>query len=383
MCHPIGMARRRPRLSRKHVRVLVALVQLPAVFAVAAVAGPLAGLTAASAAVGWSYAALTSVRGLWSVDPRSKLHLHLGVWPFFAWFTACVAFVLLLPVLLGSWLLGVPATTAATATLVTAALVGLAAVRRNPMVSRVTLRFDDLPVEFDGYRIAQISDVHCGPFAPEGRVDRWVRRVNRLRADVVAVTGDLVTHGVEYVPAVARSLGNLRAVDGVFACMGNHDYFGPGERLVRALEAGGVRVLRNDAEHIDRDGAKLAVAGVDDTWIGRADVRRALKRAGDAFPVLLAHDPDLFPEAARHGARLTLSGHTHGGQVAVPFAWRRWNLANFVTRFSAGLHRLGESVLYVNRGIGWTGPPIRVGARAEIALITLRRRDSRRRRPRR
>ncbi|HEX2571135.1 MAG TPA: metallophosphoesterase [Polyangia bacterium] len=311
---------------------------------------------------------------VYSVEPRDDRHLHFGLWPFFAWWVACTAFVLLTPLALTALLFGAPAKLALGVAGAAAAAIGLHGVRRTPRIRRITLRFPHLPPAFDGYRIAQLSDIHCGPFAPEGRVARWVRRTQRLRADLIAVTGDLVASGSAYVEPVGRALQGLSAPDGVYACMGNHDYFGAGERLVRALEASGLRVLRNAATLIERGDGRLRLAGVDDTWVGRADVSRALAGAPRAdFTVLLAHDPDVFPRAAAHEVDLTLSGHTHGGQLGVPLLSRTWNLARLVTRFTAGLYRQGTSVLYVNRGIGTTGPPVRIGARAEIALITLRR----------
>lgn len=228
-----------------------------------------------------------------------------------------------------------------------------------------------MPQGFEGYRIAQISDIHCSVFAPEGRVRDWARRTSRLGADLIAVTGDIIANGNEYIGPAARALAELRAPDGVFAVMGNHDYFGAGEALAQALTEAGLRLLRNDSVVLQRGGGVLCVAGVDDTWTGRADVARALRRRAP-FTVLLAHDPDLFPEAARRGAALTLSGHTHGGQLALPFLARRLNLARLLTRYTSGLYALGDAVLYVNRGAGTTGPPLRIGARAEITLFTLR-----------
>jgi predicted MPP superfamily phosphohydrolase len=132
-------------------------------------------------------------------------------------------------------------------------------------------------------------------------------------------------------------------------------------------------VLRNRGVTVARDGAHLYVGGVDDTWTRRDDVARAMSgRPPGAPAVLLAHDPDLFPAAAAAGADLVLSGHTHGGQFAVPGFARRWNLARLMTSFTTGLYRAGDSALYVNRGLGTTGPPIRLGARPEIAVLTLR-----------
>jgi predicted MPP superfamily phosphohydrolase len=352
---------------------VVTALQLPALVALAALTSGWGALVAVPA-LALTASFLVAYPGPWAIVPKSRLHLYGALWPFFAWWTASASFAVLAaalaPVVALTSLTWRPVATVA---LVIAGLVGVAAVWRRPRVRRVELRFDDLPAAFDGYRIAQLSDVHCGPFAPEARVASWCRRASRLGADLVAVTGDLIASGTSHVEAVARALGGLEAPDGVVACMGNHDYFGAGEPLVRALEHHGLSVLRNRTELVRRGDAALAVAGVDDTWTGRAELPRALAgRPAGAFPILLAHDPDLFPEAARLGVRLTLSGHTHGGQIGVPFLARRWNLARLMTRFTAGLYRLGESVLYVNRGVGTSGPPIRVGVPAEITLFTLR-----------
>jgi predicted MPP superfamily phosphohydrolase len=255
------------------------------------------------------------------------------------------------------------------------ALIGtLLAFVGRPRLREHEIEIAGLPAAFDGYRVAQISDLHCGPFADGARVDRWVAEVNRLEADLVAVTGDLIASGPAFVPVVATSLGKLRGRDGVFACMGNHDYFTDGEEMALALERAGLTVLRNRGVSIRRDDAVLYVAGVDDTWTKRNDLDRALAdRPAAARTLLLAHDPVLFPDAAERGVDLTLSGHTHGGQIGVPFFARRFNLARVITRFTTGLYRMGAAALYVNRGLGTTGMPIRLAVPAEIAVLTLRR----------
>jgi predicted MPP superfamily phosphohydrolase len=228
---------------------------------------------------------------------------------------------------------------------------------------------DRLPAALDGLRVVQLTDLHCGPFVSEQRVAGWVERANALRGDLVALTGDFIAWGGGYVKAVARALGGLRAPRGVFACMGNHDYFGSGagERLVAALEAQGIEVLRNRSRAL---AGGLTVAGVDDAWSRRFDLRRALDGAG-GFTLLLCHDPAAFPRIAAARVPFTLSGHTHAGQFAVPGV-ARWNLAALITRYSAGLYREADSALYVSSGLGTTGPPLRIGTRAEIAVLTLR-----------
>ncbi len=248
-------------------------------------------------------------------------------------------------------------------------------VRRHWVVlRRVTLPVRDLPAAFEGVRIAHLSDLHIGGFMPRPTGERWVRMANREKPDLVAVTGDLVTSGTAFHHDIAEVLGGLRAPLGVFASMGNHDYFGDGEPLITLLRDKGLRVLRNASTEIERGGARLRIAGVDDTWTKRANLDKALARPEPGVPtVLLAHDPDLFPEAAARGADVVLAGHTHAGQVAVPFLTRRLNLSRLRHEFTYGVYRKGDSSLYVHAGLGITGPPLRLGAAPEVVIVTLRR----------
>ncbi len=312
-------------------------------------------------------------RRSWGAPSRRRLYLVL--WPFFIWWTFALLFTALCPL---AWLIRslshLPVGTVRDTTLVLAGLGTVVALNGRPRVHRREIAIAGLPPAFDGYQIAQISDLHCGPFASGARVDRWVAQVNALGPDLVAVTGDLIASGSAFVPVVAASLGKLRGRDGVFACMGNHDYFTDGEAMVAALEAAGLDVLRNRGVSVRRGDQTMYVAGVDDTWTHRNDVPRALAaRPAHAAAVLLAHDPALFPEAAAHGVDLTLAGHTHGGQLGVPFLAKRYNLARLMTEFTTGIYRRGRSTLYVNRGLGATGLPVRVAVPPEIALLTLRR----------
>jgi predicted MPP superfamily phosphohydrolase len=316
---------------------------------------------------------LYGLRGPLDDRPKSRLVLYGALWPFFTWWVSCLVFAALAPFALGvAWLMHLSRDAALASSGALAIGAGLLAGRRHPRLVEHELTLPDLPPALDGYRVAQISDIHCGSYTPPERVARWVERLNALEADLVAVTGDLISSGDRHVDAIAAVLGRLRAKDGVFACMGNHDYFvrDHEELLVVALERCGLTVLRNRGLLVRE---ALFVAGADDTWTGRHDVARALaERPPGAFTLLLAHDPNLFVEAAALGVGLTLSGHTHGGQLAVPGLARRFNLARLITRFTAGLYRVGRSTLYVNRGAGTTGPPVRLGARAEITLLTLR-----------
>jgi predicted MPP superfamily phosphohydrolase len=154
--------------------------------------------------------------------------------------------------------------------------------------------------------------------------------------------------------------------------MGNHDYFGEGEPLISLIHARGPSVLRNEGRLIERDGARLYLAAIDDTWTKRDDMDKALEGRPDGVPVvLLAHDPERFPAAAKRGVDLTLSGHTHGGQIAVPFLAKWLSLSRLTHQFHLGLYTLGDATLYVHPGLGTTGPPIRLGVAPAVVILTL------------
>jgi len=225
----------------------------------------------------------------------------------------------------------------------------------------------------DGFRIAHLSDLHIGTHTPRAWGMRWARSANRRNPDIAVVTGDMVTSGVDFHPDVADVIGELRAPGGVFASMGNHDYFGEGEPLVSLLRARGVRLLRNEGVVLEQRGAKLWVAAIDDTWTRRDDLESAMRgEPAGALVLLLAHDPHRFEAAADAGAHVVLSGHRHGGQVAMPFFYRALNLARLTHRYSVGFYRRGASVLYVHPGLGTTGPPMRLGVAPEVTILVLR-----------
>ncbi|MBK7584315.1 MAG: metallophosphoesterase [Myxococcales bacterium] len=244
--------------------------------------------------------------------------------------------------------------------------------RRRVVTHEVEVELAGLHPELDGYRVVQLSDLHIGSYDDKARGLEWTRMANELRPDLLVVTGDLVTSGTDYYEDVADVLGSLRARDGVFVVMGNHDQWN-NDALTRAIVERGPRVLKNEHVNITRGGGAFTLAGVDDAFSGNDDIERTLAdRPANVPTILLAHYPSFFREAAERGVELTLSGHTHGGQFGVPFLADRWNLARAVGQPSRGLERRGESALYVNAGLGTTGPPVRIGVAPEIAVLVLR-----------
>jgi predicted MPP superfamily phosphohydrolase len=373
----VPRALRRGRRARIFVLAFLIAVgtQVPLIAALGHLTGHLAPFVSFSALLTAGF--ITGLVGPSSVwHEPSRVRLYVVMWPFFTWWTLALLFTLLAPFTFAvRALFHLSTQNALAGGLVLAGLGAWSALRQRARVREVEVPIEGLPPAFDGYRVAHISDLHCGPFASGARVAAWVDHVNRLGADLVAVTGDLIASGAAFVPVVAEALGGLRARDGVFACMGNHDYFTDGETLVAALERASLQVLRNRGVRIARDGDLLYVAGVDDTWTGRDDVTAAVAGRPEGAPVLLlAHDPELFPRAVEHRVDLTLSGHTHGGQLGVPLFARKLNLARLLTPFTTDIYVADASTLYVNRGLGTTGPPVRLAVPPEIAVLTLRRR---------
>jgi predicted MPP superfamily phosphohydrolase len=245
--------------------------------------------------------------------------------------------------------------------------------RRFIRVAYVDIPIEGLSHDLDGYRIVQVSDLHIGNYDSKSRGLEWARRVNALEPDLVAVTGDLVTTGTLFYEDVAEVIGAMRARDGVFVSMGNHDQSDP-DTLTRLIRARGPEVLRNASRVVRRGAAELVVAGIDDRMTGQADLERTLEgRRVGAPTVLLAHYPEFFDAAAARDVDLVLSGHTHGGQIALPFAPRQVSLSRLAKQAAPGLHIRGPSRLYVNPGLGTTGPPVRLGIPPEITVLVLRR----------
>jgi predicted MPP superfamily phosphohydrolase len=254
---------------------------------------------------------------------------------------------------------------------------GIWSARRTPEVTRLTLSFPDLPAGLDGLTVLHLSDVHAGIHMEEEDMREIVRQANDLRADLIVQTGDMIDISPAYVRPYVRAFRDLTAPLGVVTVLGNHDRYTGEERVIGGVRDAGQVFVRNGVHVVERGGATLALLGVDDPHAWRADdpqeadVRAAMRAApAGAFKVLLAHRPGAFDSAAPLGIPLTLAGHIHGGQFYLPGL--RWSPGRMITKYVMGHFRQGAGQLYVSRGIGVVGVPIRVFAPPEIALLTLR-----------
>ncbi|MFZ1865993.1 MAG: metallophosphoesterase [Polyangiales bacterium] len=240
-------------------------------------------------------------------------------------------------------------------------------------VKRVRVRLKKLPESMRGLRLVQLTDMHVGLTIGRDFVLDVVRKVNALEPDIVAITGDLIDGSVEDLGSAVAPLGEIRAALGTYFVTGNHEYYSGADSWLAFLGGIGIRALRNEHVEVHKNGDSIHLAGVDD-WTAHqfgnghgADMARAMNgRDTSKTVVLLAHQPVQFDEAREHGVDLQISGHTHGGQI-FPFGF----LTRLVQPFLSGLHRRGESQIYVSSGTGYWGPPMRIAAPSEITLIEL------------
>jgi predicted MPP superfamily phosphohydrolase len=241
-------------------------------------------------------------------------------------------------------------------------------------VVRHDLELPGLPDAFAGVTVAQISDLHLGAFARAEDHEAAVRAVQALRPEVIVITGDLVSRLDRGEPEMlVQLLSGLSAPEGVYAVLGNHDFWENAQLVTASLRRAGVGVLRNRHVTLHRGGQTLYLTGVDDVLVRRQDLSAAL----DGVPasgkaILLAHEPDFADEAARdRRIMLQLSGHSHGDQVCVP-GYGGLHFPPWGRKYPSGLYRIGELTLCTNRGLGMVMMPLRFCCRPEITLFTLR-----------
>jgi predicted MPP superfamily phosphohydrolase len=249
---------------------------------------------------------------------------------------------------------------------------GMARGRHEYRLVEIPVRIPGLPRTLDGYTILQVSDIHAGTFVGERELAEGLAVARRARSDLVVVTGDIVDFDPAYAPIVARALGDLRTRDGIYACLGNHDYYTGRAVVADALRACGIETLVNDGRVIRAaDGGGFALLGVDDLSARRyggsaPDLRAALAAVPGGLPrILLSHQPPTVDRWAGQVA-LQLSGHTHGGQINPGGV-----LMSPFFEYVAGAYAVQGTTLYVNRGFGTVGPPARIGVPPEVARIVL------------
>jgi predicted MPP superfamily phosphohydrolase len=275
-----------------------------------------------------------------------------------------------------------------------AATYGFAAGRLRYTIERVDVPVANLPPQLEGLRIAQLSDIHIGDYMPPLEIARAVDMANALEPDISFVTGDFVTSEGDPLDVCLTQLSRLRAPLGVWGCNGNHEiYAGVEDEAQRLFAEKGMRLLRAESAVVEQNGARFNLMGVDyqrdhmtsgegdHVPLGPmlAEIEHLIRH--DMPNVLLSHNPNSFRRAAELGIELSLAGHTHGGQVKVEIVDHSVSPARLITPFVAGLYRLPiatsstgqKAALYVNRGLGTLGFPVRIGVPPEITLLTLRR----------
>jgi len=260
---------------------------------------------------------------------------------------------------------------AAVVALTTAGTVGYGLVEAaQPQVTHTTIASDGLPQQFDGLRIAFVSDIHAGPTRGAGFVEAIVGEINQHDPDVVILGGDLIDGTVELVGDVLTPLSELNAPLGVFAVTGNHEYYADADEWTRLWSSLGVEVLRNATATLERGGAFIDLAGINDVSAPpphAPDLGRALgERTSDRFTLLAAHQPVQALDAVGAGIDLQLSGHTHAGQL-----WPLRYLVPLQQPSIEGLVTVSGTPVFTTRGAGTWGPPVRVGAEPEISMLEL------------
>lgn len=245
----------------------------------------------------------------------------------------------------------------------------------NLDVTQVSIPIKGLAEQFEGYRIVQFSDIHCDSWMGRERLQTVVDLVNAQSPHLIAITGDYVTKGNQvdrWADDLIPPLQSLRASDGVVAVLGNHDHWTNASAVRDILKSSRLHELNNDSFLIERDGKRLAIGGVDDVWERKADLDKVIASLPDNAPaILLAHEPDFADRVAATGRfALMLSGHSHGGQVRLPFIGAPV-LPYLGEKYSMGRYQVGNMIQYTNRGVGMIPPTLRFGCPPEITVFTL------------
>lgn len=239
-------------------------------------------------------------------------------------------------------------------------------------IARQTIVLEGLPPAFDGLTIALLTDLHHGRYTSLHYIRTVVAATNALRPDVIALGGDYAHAGRRWLPPCFETLAGLKARLGVFGVLGNHDHWYSTAITRESMRRAHIAEVTNGGFWLLAGGSRLRIGGVDDYWEGVQDLPAALgdARAGDAT-VLLCHNPDFVETITDRRVGLVLSGHTHGGQIVLPGPYAPYVPSRYGTKYLHGLVRTPHTQVYVSRGLATVGPPVRIGARPEIALLTL------------
>ena len=266
---------------------------------------------------------------------------------------------------------------------------------RNLELLKVRVPLKRLPSAFDGLKVGQITDIHAGPLVPPKLIRKGVDLIIARRPDLIVLTGDFVSGATKilwttyggfkqrHYDYCMEELGRLKAPLGVFAVLGNHDFWSGPEvaaKVARGLENIGVRVLRNEAVRIETESQHLYIAGVDDYWENSYSLTKALEGIPeDICRILLSHNPDVNQDVEFLKRRIDfiISGHTHGGQIVLPFVGAPYLPSPFGQKYRAGLVRDGERETFVSRGLGLFFVPVRLNCPPDVSVITLNREQDR------
>lgn len=244
--------------------------------------------------------------------------------------------------------------------------------REEYKIENVKLPSKNLPSQLEGLRIAMISDVHVGLYMLEDDMLQYTEAINNLKPDMIFIPGDFVTSKTDEIFPFVKAFSGLKARYGTYTCLGNHDYFGDPNIITEKVRNAGMKVLRNQTEELEINGAKLMLSGVDDGI--HANFKKVSYEAGslNTARILLCHKPYYFETAVAGKFDFMLSGHTHGGQIVlVDFLGVKLTPAALASQYISGKYRRGDSLMYVSRGIGTIGLPVRVNCPPEITLFTL------------
>ena len=251
---------------------------------------------------------------------------------------------------------------------------------KNIVVERVDITLDRLPEAFHGFRIAQISDIHFGPYMGKSGVERAVRLAQSFQPDLLILTGDFTSHpfgkpngleGARYAEPCADVLATMQTIPKI-AILGNHDHWNNANIVEGALNERGIEVLRNRSVPMERGKSRIWIAGIDDAIARAADLPQALRAVpATEATILLAHEPDFADHAAHFPVDVQFSGHSHGGQVRVP-GIGALVLPTMAHKYPIGLNLVGRLQVYTNRGLGVINPPVRFHCPPEVTFVTLK-----------